>query len=39
VPVVDRGPFSSRRRWDLTAATAKALDFTFTDRIGALRIG
>jgi rare lipoprotein A len=39
VPVVDRGPFSPRRRWDLTAATAKALDFTFTDRIGALRIG
>jgi rare lipoprotein A len=39
VPVVDRGPFHSGRRWDLTAATAKALDFTFTDRIGALRLG
>lgn len=39
VPVVDRGPFRRGRRWDLTAATAKALGFTFTDRIGALRIG
>jgi rare lipoprotein A len=39
VPVVDRGPFVRGRRWDLTAATAKALGFTFTDRIGAVRIG
>jgi rare lipoprotein A len=39
VPVVDRGPFVRGRRWDLTAATAKALRFTFTDRIGAVRIG
>jgi rare lipoprotein A len=39
VPVVDRGPFIRGRRWDLTAATAKALGFTFTDRIGAVRIG
>ena len=39
VPVVDRGPFVKGRRWDLTAATAKALHFTFTDRIGAVRIG
>jgi rare lipoprotein A len=39
VPVVDRGPFVRGRRWDLTAATAKALRFTFTDRIGAARIG
>jgi rare lipoprotein A len=39
VPVVDRGPFHRGRRWDLTAATATALDFTFTDLIGALRIG
>jgi rare lipoprotein A len=39
VPVVDRGPFRPGRRWDLTAATAKALGFTFTDRIGAVRIG
>ena len=38
VPVVDRGPFRPGRRWDLTAATAKALGFTFTDRIGAVRI-
>ena len=39
VPVVDRGPFRPGRRWDLTAATAKALGFTFTDRIGAVRVG
>jgi rare lipoprotein A len=39
VPVVDRGPFVRGRSWDLTAATAKALGFTFTDRIGAVRIG
>jgi peptidoglycan lytic transglycosylase len=39
VPVVDRGPFKKGRRWDLTAATAKALGFTFTDTIGAVRVG
>jgi rare lipoprotein A len=39
VPVVDRGPYVRGRTWDLTAATAKALGFTFTDRIGAVRIG
>jgi hypothetical protein len=39
VPVVDRGPFKKGCRWDLTAATAKALGFTFTDKIGAVRVG
>jgi rare lipoprotein A len=39
VPVVDRGPFVRGRRWDLTSATAQALGFTATDRIGALGIG
>jgi rare lipoprotein A len=39
VPVVDRGPFRPGHRWDLTAATAEALGFTFTDRIGAVRLG
>ena len=39
VPVVDRGPFRPGRRWDLTAATAKSLGFTFTDRLGAVRVG
>ena len=38
VPVVDRGPFKRGRRWDLTIAAAKALGFTFTDRIGAVRV-
>ena len=38
VPVVDRGPFRRRTRWDLTAATAAALGFTATARVGALRV-
>jgi len=39
VPVVDRGPYVDGRRWDLTGATAHALDFTATDRIGAVPVG
>jgi rare lipoprotein A len=38
VPVVDRGPFRRGTRWDLTAATAGALGFKFTDRLGAVRV-
>lgn len=38
VPVVDRGPFRPGTSWDLTKATADALGFTHTDRIGALRV-
>jgi peptidoglycan lytic transglycosylase len=38
VPVVDRGPFKRGRRWDLTSAAATALDFTYTDRIGAIPV-
>ena len=38
VPVVDRGPFRRGTHWDLTAATAGALGFTFTDRLGAVRL-
>jgi rare lipoprotein A len=38
VPVVDRGPYVRGRKWDLTAAAAKALGFSFTDRIGAVRL-
>jgi peptidoglycan lytic transglycosylase len=38
VPVVDRGPFRRGTHWDLTAATASALGFKFTDRLGAVRI-
>jgi rare lipoprotein A len=36
VPVVDRGPFGSEARWDLTEAAARQLGFTETDRIGAM---
>jgi hypothetical protein len=38
VPVVDRGPFGSAARWDLTEAAAQQLGFTHTDRIGAVRV-
>jgi rare lipoprotein A len=38
VPVVDRGPFRRGTHWDLTAATASALGFKFTDRLGAVRL-
>jgi rare lipoprotein A (peptidoglycan hydrolase) len=38
VPVVDRGPFAHGARWDLTVATAKALGFEHTDRVGAVRL-
>ena len=38
VPVVDRGPFRRGTQWDLTAATATALGFKFTDRLGAVRV-
>jgi rare lipoprotein A len=39
VPVVDRGPFGSKARWDLTEAAAQQLGMMQTDRIGAVRIG
>lgn len=39
VPVVDRGPYGSDARWDLTEATAQQLGLTQTDRIGAVRVG
>jgi rare lipoprotein A (peptidoglycan hydrolase) len=38
VPVVDRGPFAHGARWDLTSATAQALRFQHTDRVGAVRL-
>ena len=38
VPVVDRGPFRRGTEWDLTAATAHALGFEHTDRVGAVRV-
>jgi rare lipoprotein A len=38
VPVVDRGPFKRGRSWDLTAAAAKALGLSYTDRVGAVPV-
>ena len=38
VPVVDRGPFRRGTAWDLTVATAQALGFEYTDRVGAVRV-
>jgi peptidoglycan lytic transglycosylase len=38
VPVVDRGPFRRGTAYDLTAATAQALGFEHTDRLGAVRL-
>jgi rare lipoprotein A len=38
VPVVDRGPFANGAHWDLTSATAEALRFEHTDRVGAVRV-
>lgn len=38
VPVVDRGPYANGAHWDLTIAAAQALDFRFTDVIGAVRL-
>jgi rare lipoprotein A len=38
VPVVDRGPFANGAHYDLTAATAQALGFEHTDRVGAVRV-
>ena len=38
VPVVDRGPFRRGTSYDLTAATAQALGFQHTDRLGAIRM-
>jgi rare lipoprotein A len=38
VPVVDRGPYTKGRALDLTSATAKALGFEHTDRLGAVHL-
>jgi peptidoglycan lytic transglycosylase len=38
VPVIDRGPFRHGTSYDLTAATAQALGFEHTDRLGAVRL-
>ncbi len=38
VPVVDRGPFNGSYTWDLTQATADALAFTSSGRIGYARV-
>jgi rare lipoprotein A len=38
VPVIDRGPYANRARWDLTAAAAEALGFTETGVVGVARV-
>lgn len=38
VPVIDRGPFHAGFSWDLTQATADALGFSGTGRIGYTRL-
>jgi hypothetical protein len=38
VPVVDRGPFRRKVRWDLTSATAGALGFEGSGRLGSVRV-
>ena len=38
VPVVDRGPFNAGYDWDLTQATADALGFTASGKIGYVRV-
>jgi rare lipoprotein A len=37
VPVIDRGPYTRRVSWDLTAATARDLGVRRTSRVRALR--
>jgi hypothetical protein len=37
-PVIDRGPFREGAVWDLTAAAARQLGLTRTDRIGAISL-
>jgi rare lipoprotein A len=38
VPVIDRGPYVKGRSWDLTQATAEALDFDGVATIGAVSL-
>jgi rare lipoprotein A len=38
VPVIDRGPFNGAYTWDLAQATADALGFTASGRIGYVRL-
>jgi hypothetical protein len=37
-PVVDRGPYGGKAKWDLTKGAADLLGFTQTDRIGTMTI-
>jgi rare lipoprotein A (peptidoglycan hydrolase) len=37
-PVVDRGPFGGKAKWDLTKGAADLLGFTATDRIGTMTV-
>ena len=37
--VIDRGPFANGAKWDLTQATARALEFEYTDDIRVAKLG
>ena len=37
--VIDRGPFANGAKWDLTQATARALEFEYTDHIRVAKLG
>jgi rare lipoprotein A len=38
VPVIDRGPYANDADWDLTTATARALEMTGTESLGAVSL-
>ena len=37
--VIDRGPFANGAKWDLTQATARALEFEYTDHVRVAKLG
>jgi rare lipoprotein A len=38
VPVIDRGPYANGAKWDITMATAKALQMPGTETVGSARL-
>jgi rare lipoprotein A len=37
--VIDRGPYANGAKWDLTQATARALEFEYTDDVSVAKLG